>query len=433
MTYGEHQEAVAAALLRLLDTPATTAHEDEATVILGCHRQAYLAIHERLHELGVHRHLSPGRRTDRTIDAAQHPLHVLLRLVNAMPATPPGSLAPTDLLSGIGDSDTTLGLWRSVARHLTLGNADLVGAADQSWRNQAANWHLIGDLAVTVDALLVLDEHLGRAGLINRLPTAGYLERRLAAGDVARVAMWKNPDSSPDLAFAGAERVLKIGDGPRIHLVRRPEDFAMAQRALASFMRPRPASEDLDSRPGLLAARTISAGQVRLAEAFAAWAHRAGDGDLAERFRSRIPLYAELHRSTLRLVELQKTRAPLVIAQQSELVQQLRAHRWPRLSMASLRELDAATHELTVNVGKSLRREAMQRKNILVLDGERIEAGGGRPITNSSQRFVRASRTLADEGTLPPVGDADQTARRSLALALERPRQGVPSRSIAYG
>ena len=184
MTYAEHQEAVAAALLRLLEVPTPPVGEREQSVLLGCRRQAHLAILERLDQLGVHRHLRRPPRSNRTIDAAHHPLHVLLRVVSAMPSTSATTLSPSSLLTGppVAISTSTIDLWRAVARHLTLGNADLFGSADQSWRGRAPTWHLVGDLATTVEALVLLDEQLASATLLERLTPDAYLDHRLASG-----------------------------------------------------------------------------------------------------------------------------------------------------------------------------------------------------------------------------------------------------------
>jgi hypothetical protein len=282
-------------------------------------------------------------------------------------------------------------LWRALARHLTLGNADLAAQPDAASRNSSADWYLIGDLGVTVDALIVLDQRLAAGRHLPRKPARSYLEDRLAVGGVTSVAAWRGTDTSPDHALGELTGSLNEG----VRLIRRPEDYAPAQRTLAGFMRPRPIAETHDlfgGRPGLHAARTIAAGQVRLAEAFATWAERADDPALAERFRSRVPKYVELHRSTLRLVELEETRSDLVEHQQSEMVQQLRKHRAARLSKLSLYDLDAATHELTVNVGRSLRREGMQRKNILVLDTGRNHL----PVPAPSRTAATASTSPAE-------------------------------------
>jgi len=193
---------------------------------------------------------------------------------------------------------------------------------------------------------------------------------------------------------------------------RQVEHFALAQRTLAGFMRPKvqPVSAlPSPDRPGLLAARTIATGQIRLAEAFATWADKLDASDLADRFRARVPRYAELHRSTLRLTELQPARSPLVVAQQSEMTQQLRRHSAPRISIANLHDLDDATHELTINVGKALRREGLRHRNILILDTDAIGPPGARPITNTRERFNLACRQLARD----PEPDTPRTAFRT--------------------
>lgn len=364
------------------------------------------------------------------MNAARYPLHVLLDLVSAMPATRVDDRPPSALLVGppVDSAVATVDLWRAAGRHLMLGNADLSHSLDQFWRAGPGWWYLIDDLANTVEALIVLDQSLAYAGHLPRNPPQSYLEARLAAGDVARVAGWRGTDPKANLASVPTWSERRLGGGPHIHLVRSPEDFAVAQRTLSGFMRPRHRDDlvsDLDERPGLLTARTLAAGQVRLAEAFATWAEQAGADHLAERFRGRIPKYVELHRSTLRMVELHRARAPLVVLQQSELVQQLRTHRAPHLSASGVHDLDAATHELAVNTGRTLRREGMARKNILILDTDRIGTPGARPITSLRVRFTVACRDLAAECNsedLARVGEsenASQAARQGNSPAHE--------------
>jgi hypothetical protein len=122
------------------------------------------------------------------------------------------------------------------------------------------------------------------------------------------------------------------------------------------------------------------------------------------------------------MVELQTTRSVLVEHQQSEMVQQLLKHRAQRLSKLSLYDLDAATHELTVNVGKTLRREGLQRKNILVLDTGRNHLPRARPITHSRDRFNLACRNLASEDAVPAtVAAASRRHRDRLTQTLREP------------
>jgi hypothetical protein len=261
MTYGDHQEAASDALLQLLTSGRSVA--DDIAAVLACRRQVLLAVHERLDMLGVNRRLDRPHRTDRTIAAADYPLHVLQAIVHSMPAGAGADLAPSDVLAGTKPGASRAAeLWRTLARHLTLGNADLTAQPDAASRSGSAEWYLIGDLGVTVDTLIVLDQRLATDGHLPRKPARSYLEDRLAVGGVTSVAAWRGTDPSPDHARAASGSPTE-----GVRLIRRPEDYAAAQRTLAGFTRPRPIEETLDlfgGRPGLHAARTIAAGQVRL-------------------------------------------------------------------------------------------------------------------------------------------------------------------------
>jgi hypothetical protein len=94
------------------------------------------------------------------------------------------------------------------------------------------------------------------------------------------------------------------------------------------------------------------------------------------------------------------------------MVHQLRRHQSPRISLASLHDPQRRQHA-TVNVGKSLRREGMQRKNILILDTEGIGFPGGRPITNAREPFYAACRDLAEEPHPDPSAEATPRSQRS--------------------
>ncbi|MBO0728259.1 MAG: hypothetical protein J2P57_03300 [Acidimicrobiaceae bacterium] len=428
MTYGDHQEATSGALLRLLDLTARdytvelTMDPAESSAVLAVRHQIHLALEERLSMLGARP--QERHRTDTTVSAAKHPVHVLRSVLDGLPRPPDVDRAPCDVLGPSPDGAAeAVGQWRTVAKHLTLGNADLAASVIGLPEQRPASWYLLGDISLTLEGLVVLDDSLANQGLLPRDSDA-YVLARLAAGGVTRVATWRGTDSRLDFALAPTTETSFADDGPRVRLVRRPEDFAAAQRALAGFMRPRPVEDTehpLDERPGLHAARVIAEGQVRLADVFAAWAERAGERTLAERFRGRIQKYIELHRSTLRMTELQATRPVLVDLQQSEMIQQLCTHRTSTLSRISLYDLDAATGDLAVNVGKSLRREGLRRRNILVLDTSSDGLPQARPITCTRNRFNLACRALASEATLKPnTGSTLRRQRTELARTLSR-------------
>lgn len=424
MTYGEEQETASAALLALLEAPAPA--PSSGAVILALRRQVHLALLDRLGLIGLSRHLDKPARDVRQLDTVRHPLHTLERVLRSLPTNEIAESRPSVLLTR-KTTDQAVESWRSLARHLTLANAELSGAPSETWERTSQTWYLLGDLASTIEALAVLDERLGDAGLLTRITQNAYLHHRLNAGDVARIAGWLGTEPTPDLAYLSPIETLGAGGGPRIQLVRRTEDFVRAQRALAGFMRPRNSFDPNlaeTERPGILAARTIAQGQVRLAEVFARWAERANESKLADGFRARIPLYAELHRSTVRLVELQPTKSPLVVAQQSEMVQRTRALAGARLSPAGLFQLERATGHLTVSVGKTLRREGMQRRHLLVRDDERLDLNGARPITNTRERFNVACRALVAGGS-SAARTPQPSSQRNRARLSERLRFSV--------
>ena len=291
-----------------------------------------------------------------------------------------------------------------MARGLLLGTAELTRADHQPWTHQpAAGWHLVGDTASTLEALLVLDDRLTAAGHLPHDPDPDRrrdpMAQRLVVTQAARLAHWFGTDPAADLATSSIRHELGVGGHPPVTLVRQAGDFAAAQRTLAALLQGqaellRPGS---DQRPGLLAARALATGQIRLATAFATAADRANEHALAEQFRTRIPAWRTLHVSTTRLAEVQKRRSPLLLAQQSEMVIALRSPTADRLTAADLRDLNRATHELTVTLGRALRHEALETHNIVALDSEHIGLPRPEPMTSTGWAFTAACQRLADE------------------------------------
>jgi hypothetical protein len=442
MSYGEHQERVGLALVRLLhhQTALSMADEADAETVVECRRQALLALRDRVALLGTTYRRHTKVRVDRVTDAGLYPLHVLNRIIDHLlpEVTGRDPVAPTLLLTGPPpDAASALAaraapaeLWRAVARHLLLGNADLDTAADPSWRQQdPPAWYLVGDTARTLEAFAVLAEDPVRP---RRRRADTLLEHRLAASTVARIADWYGTDPSPDLAVGAPATHPGVADEPVIQLIGRPEDFARAQRALAGFLRPMRGRPDTAvDRVGLLAARAVAAGQIRLSKTFATWANATpACAAVAKRFRARIPLYLQLQQSMARLTELEPARSPLIISQQSELVQRLRRFPTARLSPAALHHLDEATHWVAVTTGKALRVEGMCRKNILILDTTPDGPPGARPITNTQEPFHLACRRLANAPAPPEIPfEVTRAHRTRLAaeLAAHRPFTHPPA------
>jgi len=282
--------------------------------------------------------------------------------------------------------------------------------------------------------MIVLDAVLADAGLVPWVAPVEVLTRRLIAGDIARVTRQPpGADRTADLATAG-EGALIGPAGPQIRLLRGPEDFVAAQRRLASFVRASGAVYALGSsseRVGLKVARVLSVGQIRLANAFAvAVAKHPGEQDLVEQFRARIPAYQALHASTARLVEFERRSSPLALAQQSEMVTQLRVFGALPMRKPSLIALNEATHEVAVNLGKALRREGLQHKNIRSLQSRGEDLPVPRLMADSRDPFNVACRTLANDLAPGPRYErrAPSLEREALRTALERVRMGATNR-----
>jgi hypothetical protein len=124
----------------------------------------------------------------------------------------------------------------------------------------------------------------------------------------------------------------------------------------------------------------------------------------AQRFRAWIPLYAELHRSTLRLTEVQRTSSPLIVAQQSEAVRQLCRHQDARLDFRTMRALDRGTRVVAVATGKARRREVQTRRFVSAPHGllpracPPVPVPGARPGGQSVQPSAtpRLTHSLTD-------------------------------------
>jgi hypothetical protein len=434
MTYGAHQEQAAQALndLVLSNDPC---QGENVEPVLECRRHVVAAARERLTLLAGP--WSPPRARGPTVHTvASWPLQELRAVLDGLPQTAAGEIAPSDLLPGppADVARTVSDRWRCAARNMTLANHELSAAARRPWvSSNATLWHLAGDLAAIVEAVVILDQRLADVDLLPRFSATAHTSQRLVTGDIARLARWFGDDRAADLSYASPLSQLGLYDGPRIHMVHRPEDLATAQRTLAALLRYR----NGDSRPraGLLAARAVSVAQIRLADAFAGWAEQSEGGHtLAGEFQRRIPAYKALHRSTLRLVEVHPVRSPLILAQQSEMLTQLRRFASPALPSDVLVDLNEATHDVSVSLGRTLRREGMHQKNLLVLQEHGLELPRPRPITNTREPFHVACKGLADDPRPACAPDERSTGaqRERLRATLDRqpPASPPPLRSV---
>jgi hypothetical protein len=325
-------------------------------------------------------------------------------------------------------------LWRLAARNLFLATSELQRSAQQPWLTRAeVAWPLIADAAEVIEAVSLLDARLSTTPS-HPVPKRDLLTHLLVASDVSRIARIMRSDSSADVATSGWG-AFTSDDGPPITLVRTASDWATAQRRLAGFVRPHPDPEGrvaVRDQPGLKVARVLATGQTMLNHAFARWAQQAGERALADSFRSRVDLYQRLHASMTRIVDLVPHRSPLPTLQQSEMVTQLRTRPEERLSLAQLGDLNEATYELTRELGKALRREAMARGRLQTLGATTDWLPIPRAITTTRHPFYVACKALADAP--PPPSDAtvqiDKSARLWLAASLRTASFRTPARTF---
>ena len=432
MSYAHHQEQVAHALHDLLIDPHPAADEEAATMVLACRDQTVKALRERLTYLAGGHEPTAERPGVTLASLAHRPVHHLWQVVETLPLPPVPEMPPSRLLPGpdAAAAATTPDRWRAVARNLLLGTAELTRADHQPWTHRsAAGWHLVGDTASTIEALLVLDDKLASAGALPDGSEQTRMTQRLVAAQAAKLAHWFGTEHTADLATSGVRHDLGVGGGPPVTIVRDAADYARAQRTLtallngqASLIRP-----GTDQRPGLTAARALATGQIRLAQTFAHWADDVADPALADKFRSRMPAWRDLHVSTTRLAEIEKRRSPLLLAQQSEMVIRLRSPFPNRPSSEDLRDLNAATHELTVTLGRTLRDQALRARNIVALDSEQIGLPKAQPMTGTEWAFTAACQRLTeDPAPQPPKQSSAPHERERLRRTLEETAIGKP-------
>jgi hypothetical protein len=342
--------------------------------------------------------------------AARQPLSLLNSMAEDMLDGHPGS-SPTDLLgANSGSEDPSVHLWRTAARELLLATSELQRAVSQPWiGDETAAWYVVGDVAESLAAVLALDRLSGR--IVGARANDRYLTDYLVAGDVVRLAKaWGHGSQVEDLTAAAHVEV--AGSPLPIVLVRRHEDLVLAERRLAELVRPSTIDVigDPAERPGLLAARALSAGQIRVA----AQCIQLFDpvGDLAATLRGRIDLYRRLHASTVRVVDVMPRRSRLILLQQTEIATAIRQLHGEAMSIGVATRLSNAGGEVAIELGRALRHEAMTMKRLLVVAEE--EGGAGpRPLTSTRNAFYRACKALADEPGITPERRADEARRLS--------------------
>lgn len=438
-TYGEHQEEAAAALTRLVVSDTLPTDQSDIDRMLVCREVVIDALRQRLYGLGLTGHYSPGlipatpRRLS-LIGIEQHLPTLVDRIVFDFPTLPVGQRSPaTEALTHAG-SDPTVDLWQQVAVALLAGSHALDTAPDRPWlRDQGAGWYLMRDIAVALEAVIVLDSRLAEVGLLqdHEWPDTALdlAERRMIASQCARVAGWHATSDSPDGATADTPQPRAVV-GPVV-TVTAPAHLADAQRRLANYLRPSHGNEVFftgEPETDASTARMVVSSQLFLLEEFEQLAIKVpGSGSIRADFANRREVLAELQPNMKRLVDAEDRGRNLRASwQQGELTTAL--HRLQRsgrlqLTTSQLHELANASHEVTNNLGKALRRELLRDHSNLRLADPTGQVGPTRVY-----RKHPFERTLTDLVNIPaPTAPVARYSSPLQRAALQRTLDLTPT------
>jgi hypothetical protein len=391
-TYGDHQEAAAAALNRLITEDLIPAEPSQANHLLHCREVVIDALHQRLYALGLNTHhpvTAVPVRTDKLhVRELEKNLPTLLdRIAFEVPRLPVDERRSPAQVLGQPSRDATVELWRHAAIDLLAGSHALDTAAERPWlTDPGGGWYLMRDVAIAIEAFLVLDSRLDEVGLLNEhdrpKTTYGLEERRMMASQCARVATWHATSASPDLATPepAADRALL---GP-VQTITKPAELAAAQRRLAAYLKPTHRNDLFyDGRPEMDAttARMVIASQVFLTRQFERIANEIPETEsIGAEFACRREILETIQSSMAHLIDAEnRGRSQRAAWQQGELTTAVRRMQRNgvdmRMSSTQLLDLANATHEVTHNVGKALRRELLRDTSNLRLADPTTDVG----------------------------------------------------------
>lgn len=420
-TYGWHAENAARALNALVGADELPVEPAAVDQLLHCREVVIDALRRRLYDLGQDDWFPPGdhlpaRAPEPVLRGLDEQLATLVdNIAFALRSLPLDERrSPAEIL-GTVSADATVEAWRAAAVDLQAGSHALSAAAEQPWRSDpGAGWWVMRDVAVALEAVLVLDSRLEEVGLLadHQRPeyAMGLDEKRMVLSQTARVATWYATSASPDEATprepAAATAGVTVGVVAPVALVGGPEDLAAAQRRLARFVKPTTPSDTFDDEPEITAdaAKHVVASQLQLCRVFARAAEAsAATRTLAAFFSDRADVLEELRPKINHLVDAHERRDPTNKRsswQQSELVnavERMETGGDPiRLEPAQVLELAKATHEVTHNLATSLRRELL-RGNSNLLDADPTVPAAPSRVT----RYSPVDRTLTDLAALP--------------------------------
>ncbi len=445
-TYGEHAEMAAHALNALIRNDVIPVDERAVDQLLHCRETVVDALRQRLYDVGQDswypppNHL-PARTPKPVVAGLDEKLASLVdNIAFALPTLPFDERRPHADYLAPASQDLTVEAWREAAIELLSGSHALSAAEEQPWRNDpGAGWWVMRDVAVALEAVLVLDSRLEEVGLLadHQRPdyAMGLDEKRMVLSQTARVATWHATSAIPEEATPRLQPVPPSTVVEAVSMVSAPADLAAAQRRLARFLRPMMASDAFYAEePEISAdsARQVTASQLYLCRAFAKAAGQSGKTSMfAAFFTERAEVLESLQPQISHLADVRGDQEPNMrrFWQQSELttaVVRMEDARMPlRLQPTQMVDLAKATHEVTNNLGKALRRELL-RGNSNLIDAH--------PRHDSPVRVKRRSRleaTLTDLVNLPapdqPVARFSNPLQRA---ALQQTLNLTPTPSV---
>lgn len=461
-TYGDHAENAAHALNALIRDDVIPADEYAVDQLLHCREAVVDALRQRLYDIGQDSwYPPPDHLPARTPTPALAGLdEKLASLVDNIAFALPTLMlderrAHTEYLTPASD-DPTVESWRSAAVELLSASHALSAAAEQPWRiDPGAGWWVMRDVAVALEAVLVLDSRLEEVGLLaeHQRPDfkMGLDEKRMVLSQTARVATWHATSASPEEATPRLRQTAPSTVVEPVSMVSTPADLAAAQQRLARFLRPMMASDAFYAGGPQITAdavRQVTASQLYLCRAFATAAAASPTTSMfAAFFTERAEVLEALQPQIRYLADVTADQEPNMrrFWQQSELttaVARMEDQGVPiRLQPTQMVELAKATHEVTHNLGKTLRRELLRATSNLRDGHPRHEAG---PVRVG--RRSRLETTLTDLVNMPAPSEpvtrfSNPLQRAALQQTLNltptsSPREPTPfpaARSATYG
>lgn len=452
-TYGEHAENAARALNSLITADAIPTDEAAVDQMLHCREAVVDALRQRLYDLGQHDWYPPTDHLPASVPSLtlagmnQRLASLVDNIAFALPALPLDERrSPAEYLGPASD-DPVVESWREAGIELLSATHALAGAQDRPWLSDpGAGWWVMRDIAVALEAVLVLDARLEEVMVLSDLKHPDFAmsldEKRMVLSQTARMATWHATSASPDLA--APQMVTKLGpsQGATVVMpltaVAAPEDLVAGQRRLSRFLLPT-TGPDIEfglEEPDISAdcARQVTASQLFLCRAFAeAAASSPETRSLAGFFEERAEVLDGLQPQLAYLVDASNGPEPSMrsLWQQSELtsaVLRMQDQGTPiELEPAQMVELAKATHEVTHNLGACLRHELLRNTGNL-LDAH--PRHGQDPIRPG--RYSLLAKTTTDLVNLPAPAEpvtkfSNPLQRAALRRALDiTPTFGPP-------